>query len=138
MLVGSATKSVIAGSRPRATGCCASQPTRSSGNARQCWKRSTPPSPKPLRRRFAPAPPRPAGRRPDSPCLNYSGSDSLEGALQPGRDVGPAHARELVQHGSSTPGELIEGLLVGPLLDHQPLVEVLTVAVGLDARATER
>src|ERR671930_288314 len=77
MLVGSATKSVIAGSRPRATGYCASQPTRSSGNARQSWKRSTPPSPKPLRRRFAPAPPRPAGRRPDSPCLDYSGIGML-------------------------------------------------------------
>src|SRR5919201_6119415 len=74
MLVGSATKSVIAGSMPRATGCCASQPTRSSGNARQCWKRSTPPSPKPLRRRFAPAPPRPAGRSRESPRLDYSGT----------------------------------------------------------------
>src|ERR671934_998391 len=107
MLVGSATKSVIAGSTPRATGCCASQPTRSSGNARQCWKRSPPSSPQPLRRRFAPAPPRPAGRRPDSPCLDYSGTDRL--------GVGPALPPGLLQHLLV----LVLAHLLAPLLDYR-------------------
>src|SRR5439155_3405607 len=48
---------------------CASQPTRCSGGAR----RSTPASISPLRRRFAPPPPRPAGRRLEQACLDHSG-----------------------------------------------------------------